>query len=376
MLRIAELHDIAARFAFNADIDAIKAHGDGHIHDTFLVRTVPPGKRFILQKINQHVFPDIEGIMANMSLVVEHMREKLALDRIAKYPISERWRLLEIIPTCKGERFYSHTDGSSWRMFPFIEGAKDMSDRITSTDEAAGIGEAIAFFHFLASDLDPGDFLEVLRDFHHLGKRIIQLEKTVSADMHRRLASVDTELEFIRARKSAMMTLQQQRENGTLPVRVTHNDTKFNNMMLNDNDQAISVIDLDTIMPGLIAYDVGDAVRTLINEAVEDEADVDKIRLNMDYFSSFINAYAGIAREFIEPAEIESLIEGILMLPFIQATRFLTDYLQGDTYFKIAHPAHNLQRCRAQIQLVRELENHQSLLKHTIFAAFAKENLL
>src|SRR5690606_15994199 len=188
----------------------------------------------------------------------------------------------------------------------------------------------------------------------------------LDADAVGRKGDVQEEINFILTRENEMNTILDMAKRGEISIRITHNDTKFNNVLLDENDRAQCVIDLDTVMPGYIAYDFGDAIRTIINKAAEDEADLTKIVLNIPLFEAYTKGYFEEASEFLTEKEVESLIEGVLLFPYMQAVRFLTDYLEGDTYYKIHHPEHNLQRTRAQIKLVEEIEEHVDELKSII----------
>ena len=196
--------------------------------------------------------------------------------------------------------------------------------------------------------------------------RLERLHSAVARDTASRVSRVQDELAYIGDREKRMHAILDLAAQGRLPVRITHNDTKFNNVLLDANDRAQCVIDLDTVMPGYVAYDFGDAIRTIINSAAEDEADLDKITLNVPLFEAYTEGYFEEAHYFLTPQEVASLIEGVLLLPYMQAVRFLTDFLEGDHYYKTHHADHNLQRTRAQLKLVAQLETHEPDLRSIV----------
>ncbi|RZL03672.1 MAG: desulfatase, partial [Pedobacter sp.] len=223
-------------------------------------------------------------------------------------------------------------------------------------------------FQYMLSDIPPGEMFEVIPDFHNIQKRLQHLEEAILNDSQGRLASVAAELKVVKQYAQAMQYFQQLDKVADLPKRVIHNDTKFNNVLLNSNDEAQCVIDLETVMDGYVAYDFGDAVRTIINTSTEDEADLEKITLNMPLFTAFVKGYLKEASKFLTDREVDSLMKGALLLPYMQAVRFLTDHINGDTYFKTKFKGHNLQRARAQFQLLKMLdanadEMHQIIVK-------------
>jgi Ser/Thr protein kinase RdoA (MazF antagonist) len=218
----------------------------------------------------------------------------------------------------------------------------------------------------LLSDLDPGLLVETIPAFHHIGSRLAALDKAIALDSAHRLNKVQHELDFVDERREGMQQILTMGAEGILPERIIHNDTKFNNVLLDERDRAQCVIDLDTVMPGYVAYDFGDAIRTIINTAPEDEADLSLIQLNTSLFTAYVKGYMQKATGFLTDAEVASLVPGVLLLPYMQGVRFLTDYLNGDTYFKIHSPWHNLLRAKAQFQLVKKLEDAKETLQNII----------
>ncbi|HWK99877.1 MAG TPA: aminoglycoside phosphotransferase family protein, partial [Parapedobacter sp.] len=343
------------------------AFGSGHINDTFRVATDEPGSvHYLLQRVNHHVFKDVTAVMDNIERVINHLKARysagfnnIKLDRC----------VLTLIPTASDESYHRDEEGNFWRMFILLDDTRSY-DIVETPQQAREGGRAFGQFQRLLADLDVNLIHEVLPGFHHIGNRLAQLDRAVTADTANRVEQVQPELLFINERRRRMHAILDLAAKGRLPVRITHNDTKFNNVLLDVDDRAQCVIDLDTVMPGYVAYDFGDAIRTIINRAAEDEADLDKVRLNIPLFEAYADGYFEEAHYFLTPNEVESLMEGVLLFPYMQAVRFLTDFLAGDHYYKVRHADHNLQRTRAQIKLVNELECHETVLR-TIVARVA-----
>lgn len=354
--------DIVSNFKVNFEFVSAKAFGSGHINDTYLVKDTDnsaPG--YLLQKINHHIFKDVYELIRNIWLVTNHLRAKykaLGYDEVEK-------RVLRLIPCVNGDFFYKDEEGSYWRMYYYLDGTKTY-DVVSTEKQAYEGGKAFGRFQSLLSDL-PAQLLSAsIPDFLNMEKRLKAFENAVLSDPKQRVTAVEEQIRFIRERAEQMCYFQQPENTVNLPLRITHNDTKFNNVLLNQNDEAQCVIDLDTAMPGYVAYDFGDAIRSIINTAAEDEKDLEKINLDMSLFTAYTEGYLAEAITFITSKEIDSLMKGVMLLPYMQAVRFLTDYLEGDQYYKIHSEDHNLQRTNAQIQLVRQLEENEEELASII----------
>lgn len=356
------LFSVLQHFSLSGNVVEIDGLGSGLINDTFQVKLMGDlSPSYVLQRINHHIFKDVSALMNNTRKVTEHLNIKL------KEAGQEQGfkQVLKIIPTKEGNSFYRDEKGDYWRVTAFIRGAKSY-DMVQSPAQAYSAGWAFGRFHLLLSDLDAGQIEEVIPHFHHIGKRLERFEQAVSADAKGRAGGLREEINWIRKRNRLMHRVLEMGAEGKLPVRILHYDTKFNNVLLDDQDQIMCIIDLDTVMPGYLAYDFGDAIRTIINNAPEDEADLDKIRLNIPLFEAYARGYFEGSGTLMGENEVNSLIPGVLLLPYMQAVRFLTDYLEGDQYYKILHPDHNLQRSLAQMRLVEELEAHQQILQETL----------
>jgi len=346
----------------DAEIASVKPFGTGHINDTYcIVNADTDAHDYLLQRINHLVFKDVPLLMNNLVHVTDHLKEKLS-----QIPGADTDKaVLTIIRTRTGQSYFEDENGNCWRVFYFLKGTKSY-DLVETEKQAFEGGKAFGRFQYLLSDLDTNLIGDTIPDFHHIGSRLAKLDRSIETDVTGRLGNALPEVDFIMERVDKMSGVLRQGQAGILPQRIVHNDTKFNNVLLDGSDQAQCVIDLDTVMPGYVAYDFGDSVRTIINTAAEDEADTNLISLNIPLFEAYTKGYLREATRFLTAAEVKSLIKGVLLLPYIQAVRFLTDYIDGDIYFKIHSPEHNLQRARAQLALVKKLEENEELLNRII----------
>ncbi|MDR6944046.1 phosphotransferase enzyme family protein [Mucilaginibacter pocheonensis] len=361
--------EIVSNFCIEGNIAAIVPYGSGHINDTFHVKNANPElPGYLLQRINHHVFENVPALMRNVQLVTGHLKQKLA-QIPGSNPDKE---VLTIVLTTNGQCFHADTDGNYWRMYWFLTNTRNY-DLVLTEQQAYEGGKAFGKFQFLLSDLDAGLLSETIPDFHNIAARLDRLNKVVSADQKNRVKDVLPELAFVIKRADSMVAVMDLGKEEKLPLRIIHNDTKFNNILLDMNDHEQCVIDLDTVMPGYVAYDFGDAIRTIINTAPEDEEDLAKIDLSIPLFKAYSEGYFKNAAGFLSDTEIKSLSMGVLLIAFMQGVRFLTDYIDGDIYYKIRFPEHNLQRTRAQFQLLKKLEEKYDLLDEIIQNA-AKTN--
>jgi Ser/Thr protein kinase RdoA (MazF antagonist) len=344
--------EVISHFKCTADVGSQMAYGSGHINDTFRLKNVMPGGTdYLLQRINHKIFTNVDKLTDNMCRVTEHLKGKINALGYGD-PMKE---VMTLIPTINNRYFYKDSDGDYWRMFYFLSDTKSY-DVVETQKQAYEGGRAFGKFQYMLSDIPAGEIFEVIPDFHNIQKRLQHLEDAVTEDAGGRVASVTAELDIVKKYAEQMQYFQQPEQVAALTKRVIHNDTKFNNVLLNNNDEAQCVIDLETVMDGYVAYDFGDAIRTIINTTTEDEADLSKVKLNMPLFEAYVKGYLTEASKFLTDAEVNSLMKGALLLPYMQAVRFLTDHINGDTYFKIKFDGHNLQRARAQFQLVKMLD--------------------
>lgn len=290
--------------------------------------------------------------MENIEAVTTHLRRKI----IAVGGDPER-ETLNLIPTVEGRSFYRTRDGNYWRAYIFIEGAQTY-EVVESLDHVYNAAKAFGNFQKLLSDFPAGQLHETIPNFHHTGKRFEAFVEAVERDVKNRAQSVREEIEFVERRAEDTSVLVDLFGQGKLPERVTHNDTKFNNVLIdNETGEGICVIDLDTVMSGLSLYDFGDSVRTGAALAAEDEQELSKAGIGLETFDRLTRGYLDAARDFLTPTELDYLVFSAKLMTFECGIRFLTDHLDGDVYFKIHRENHNLDRCRTQFKMVRDMED-------------------
>lgn len=357
-----DLPPIIATFRTEGTVSAITPHGSGHIHDTFLVRnSSPSGHDYLLQRINNYVFKDVEALIENIVRITSFLRQKLEATSGAD-PDRET---LTPIQTLNNKFYLQDQAGSYWRMFLFIGGTKTY-DVVETPEQAFEGGKAFGRFQALLADLPGPPLHETIPNFHHVEKRLSDFNEAVRQDLVGRREKVEDEIALVERRAHEMGTILRLGREGKIPTRITHNDTKFNNVLLDQQGRAQCVIDLDTVMPGFAPYDFGDAIRTTANTAPEDEQDLQKIDVNLSLFEGYARGYLSEASAFLTETEIEYLAFGCKVMAYSQSVRFLTDYLNGDTYYKIHFPEHNLQRTRAQLQLLHQIDTHYPTLQAII----------
>lgn len=323
-------------------------YGNGHINDTFLVTA---DKRYLVQRINTAVFTRPAELMANILGVTEHIRAKIR----EQGGDTERATLV-FLKTLTGESFFCDSNGFAWRVCAFCEGTVT-HERIENAHDFYTCGKAFGGFQQLLADYPAWQLTESIANFHNTPWRYENLMKAAEADAVGRLADVLPEIEFARARKDFCETLERARMAGTLPLRVTHNDTKLNNILFDEvTGDPVCVIDLDTVMPGYSVNDFGDSIRFGANTAAEDETDLAKVTLDLDLFSAYTKGFLEGCNGSLTDTEIGLLPEGAIMMTLECGMRFLTDHLEGDVYFRIHRENHNLDRARNQFALVRDME--------------------
>lgn len=322
-----------------------KVFGHGHINYTYKV-TTETGKEYILQRINKNVFKDPEKLMQNVGAVSEFLAQRVEDPRAA----------LHFIPAEGGKFFYRDKRGEYWRVYEFVGGF--CLEAPESVDDFYESAIAFGSFQELLRDFPAENLYETIPEFHNTINRYALFEDALEQDICNLAKTVEAEIGFIMARKGEAGMLQRMRESGELPLRVTHNDTKLNNVLLDlDTRKALCVLDLDTVMPGLSLYDYGDSIRFGASTAAEDEPDLDKVHINLDLFRIYTLGYMRSCHS-MTPAEVRMLPWGARIITLELGVRFLTDYLEGDQYFKTAYPEHNLVRARTQLRLVADMEAH------------------
>ena len=345
--------------AFLNDPCEIVSFGTGHIHNTYKITKQTTGESFLLQHINHKVFKDVAGMMQNIKQVTAHLAKRLD----NKYP---GFTTLEVIPTLDNQLFFYQKNYGYWRLCTFIENSIGY-DKAISAQQAAEAGKAFGLFQALLSDMQATQLNTTIPDFHNMAYRIDNLDKAVITDAKGRLQEVSTEISFVNTRRKQMIEFYQEIASGKLPIRITHNDTKFNNVLLDvKTHQAKAVVDLDTVMPGSLLYDFGDAIRTICNTCEEDEADTENIDFSIPFFKAFSESYFKEVGQTLTQKEKSLLVFSAKYMTMIMGVRFLTDYLEGDVYYKINHKKHNLQRVKAQFRLIEVMEKNEKALQRIV----------
>lgn len=335
--------------------------GSGHINDSYRISAGTPGcSSYLLQRINHGIFKDIPLLTDNILKVTRHISSKIRSGG-SGIPFVD----LSLIPAKDGRYYYKDEEGNFWRMFNYIDLSKSY-DLVPGPELAYEGGKAFGIFLGLTSDMEGGDLSETIRDFHNIETRLAAFRKVCSEDPCGRLSEAGDEIQFIESRADEMHTVIRLGRAGEIPLRVTHNDTKFNNILFDGNNRAICIVDLDTVMPGYVLYDFGDAIRTGANTGEEDEADLEKVGINLELFEAYSRGFLETAGGFLTAAEKKHLAFSARFMTFIIGLRFLTDFIAGDTYYKTRFPGHNLQRARAQLRLVSSMEENAPAMEGII----------
>lgn len=356
----------ATMFDFGGEVTSVLPYGNGHINDTYAVTCSLAGGsvRFILQRLNPVVFPDRAGLMRNMIAVTEFLRK--AVIRDGGDPERE---CLRLIPLKDGSPYLTDESGDVWRATQFIENT-DAYLVAESPEMFASAGEAFGKFMARLGGFDASSLFEVIPRFHDTPDRYARFLASLERNAAGRMDEAKDEIAFVRERGEGCSVITDALERGEVPVRVTHNDTKLNNVLIDTaTKEAVCVIDLDTVMPGSMLYDFGDAVRVGCSTAKEDERDLSLVDFDLGLFRAFTEGYLAGAGRSVTAAELGLLPDAARLMTFECGMRFLTDFLDGDTYFKTAYPEHNLVRARTQFKLVRTMERLRPEIVRAVKAA-------
>ena len=356
-----QLQDISKQFQIYGEILHAETFKIGHINETYSATYDQGGMRvrYIHQKINKNVFKNPAVVMKNVMRVTTHIRQRLESQNARDITR----RSLVVIPTRDGRSHYRSREGEYWRTFVFVEGVQTY-EAVQSPDQALQAGRAFGEFQSLLVDL-PGERLhETIPAFHNTRKRFAALQQAILKDHFNRAQTAKPEIEFALKHESLVDVILAAMAKKTIPERITHNDTKFNNVMLDTvTGDAKCVVDLDTVMPGCALYDFGDMVRTTTSPTMEDERDLSKVQMQMPMFKKLAEGYLAAAGRFLTRAERSHIAFSGKLITFEIGIRFLTDYLSGDTYFRIHRPDHNLDRCRTQFKLVESIERQERAMQ-------------
>ncbi len=354
MSKPIDLNSILNEFILDSEIDS---YGNGHINDTYITNT----KNYILQRINTNIFKKPDELMQNIENVTKHIRCKMkALGR------DEDRSTLTVVKTRKGESFVKCDDDHVYRVYKFIGGSETI-EKAESDVHMYNAGRGFGEFQQMLTDYPVDTLFDTIPNFHNTVKRVEALETAIRENRTGRLLFVKDEVEFALSRAKDAAVILEGIEDGSIPLRVTHNDTKINNILFDDQThEPLCVIDLDTVMQGSLLYDFGDALRIGASSAAEDEEDLDKVWFDEKLFEAFAKGFLEFMGKDITPREKELLSFSAKLLTYECGIRFLTDYLNGDTYFKIHKPAHNLIRARNQFKLVKDIEDKMDKLNEII----------
>ncbi|MCQ2180766.1 MAG: aminoglycoside phosphotransferase family protein [Bacteroidales bacterium] len=342
-----DLKTIAGQFALKGAAGTIKPLGEGFINDTYLICLEGESEpSYILQRKNHIVFPDVPSMMDNIKRVTEHIKTK----------VSDPLRgTLTVIPARDGKLYYKDGDGNYWAVCLFIKGSRSY-DRADTPELAYQGGLGLGCFHKQVSDFKE-PLSETIKGFHNIRWRFQQWDEAIERDAAGRVAGLSEEIGWIESRRSNMMAFWEKFENGIIPTRVTHNDTKISNFLFDAADGSLlCAIDLDTMMSSTMLNDTGDALRSYTNTGAEDDKDLDKVGMSMDMFKAYMKGYLSVMKDELSPVEMEYLAFSGLYITYEQVLRFLMDYIDGDTYYKTKYPEHNLVRTHAQYKLLTSME--------------------
>jgi Ser/Thr protein kinase RdoA (MazF antagonist) len=346
--------EAAKQFGIYGEFLCVAPFGGGHINETCLSEWSQAGNivRYTHQRINHTIFLHPDEIMENIQRVTNHIRGKLQAAG------EKDWtrQALTVIPAKDGKLFVRDPDGGWWRTYLFIEKCHTQ-DITSSPQEARFLGKSIGNFQKQLADLGSPRLFDSIPDFHNMEKRYIRFNKAVTDNPKGRVKEVQAEIDFLKENEERGGILIRSIREGKIPERITHNDTKMNNILIDDETgNALCILDLDTVMPGTSLFDVGDLIRTVTTRAAEDEIDLSKVVFDLNYFEPLLAGYLSEALEFLNDEEKALLAESGRNLTHIMALRFLTDYIEGDVYYHIARPSHNIDRCRNQIALIKSMD--------------------
>ncbi|MCP2727876.1 phosphotransferase enzyme family protein [Limnofasciculus baicalensis] len=360
---------IAQQFTLEDKITQVKPFGSGNINDTFLVILDSARERhFILQKINTQVFPKPQLVMENISTVTQHIS-----NRLKQTPLNRRWEVLRVLPTKENRDYYQDNDGSFWRGISFIDNSQSF-DTIRDIEQAKEIGYGLGTFHNLISDLSPEKLADTLPGFHITPLYLEQYNQVLAKTNLPKSVEVNYGLDFVgdasggrSHRTSLSHILENAKAEGKLPLRLMHGDPKINNVLFDTTtNQAVSVIDLDTVKPGLIHYDIGDCLRSGCNPVGEETQEWETVLFDPDLCQGILQGYLSIAKAFLTENDYIYIYDAIRLITFELGLRFFTDYLSGNVYFKVKYPEHNLVRALVQFKLTESIESQEATIRSII----------
>lgn len=353
---------IIEQFQLKSEPGEIRPLKIGFINDSFIIESKNENDEwYFLQRINHAIFKNVDGLQKNIEIVTDHLRKKLKernLDSIER-------RVLQLVPTKDGKLYHKDNDGNYWRVYIHIKNTKSYN---TITPELAyKAGLAFGDFQTMLSDVPLDNMIETIPNFHNMEFRLEEFREAVKNNAADRLKNVKWMVDELESRADEMCTPERLHREGKLSKRINHCDTKVNNMLFDDNDEPICIVDLDTVMPGFVLSDFGDFMRTAANTGEEDDENLDNIDVNFEIFEAYTKGYLEKAKAFLTPNEVGNLAFGAKLLSYMQTVRFFTDYLNGDTYYKIKSPEHNWIRTLAQFELLKKQEKNYERMQQIVF---------
>lgn len=338
----------------------------GHINDTFRIETTQK-PHYILQRINHNVFQDVPRLMNNKVSISKHLTNKLG--HVSE---NERYRrVLTFAQAKSGEDFYVDENGNYWNLMFYVDDCVNYL-AVTEPNLALEAGRIFGEFLSLTRDFDSSTLFEVIPNFHTMSFRFEQFDEALENTEEAKLIAAKESIEFVNALRGEMLKLEKLVNKGEIPLRVTHNDTKISNVLFSQTGEALCVIDTDTVMEGIVHFDFGDAIRIICNTADEDEKDLSKVEFNLPYYEAFTKGFMAAMRNEISETEVEHLAFSAKMMTFIIGLRFLTDFLDGDTYFKTTYEMHNLVRAKSQFKLAKSIEQNMEQMNAIVFREYSE----
>ncbi len=361
----AELVAVAERFHLPGTITAIEPLGNGNVNDTYRVVTEGEGRwQFVLQRLNTHVFREPELVMANLLVLADHVVARL--EQPPGHLEGRRWEIPRAVRTLEGGDHWLRHGDDFWRTITYIERSRSL-DTLADAEQAREVGFALGTFHALIADLPAQRLADTLVGFHVAPGYLEALDRAAAAPQRPICAAAEACLDFVRRRRGFVPVLERARLEGRLPLRPIHGDPKVNNVLLDLHSRAaIGLVDLDTVKPGLVHYDIGDALRSACNRLGEEAEDPAAVQFDLDLCRALLQGYLEPARGFLQPAEIAHLYDAIRLLPLELGMRFLCDHLEGDRYFRVRQPGRNLARARVQFQLTASIEAQEQEIRALI----------
>jgi thiamine kinase-like enzyme len=350
---------IGEKFTINSTIKSITPLTSGHINDTYLVVTQSNSK-YVLQKINSNVFKNAEALITNKVLVSDHLQKA-----------SSDYEIVRLIKTLNDGYFIVDFNGQYWNMMTYIEDSVT-HNLATSTKLVYYSGKLYGDFIVQTANMNASKLTEILPEFHSIPLRYSQFDTALSKGKFANKSIAKNEIEFILNSRNEMHALNTLIKNNSFPIRVTHNDAKLSNILFNKNDEGLAVIDLDTVMPGIVHFDFGDSVRSICSTATEDETNLHKVSLNLKYYEAFCQGFADSSKHLLTSLEIKYLPLGAKTITFIMGLRFLTDYLNNNSYYKVKYPLHNLDRAKNQFKLVDDIQQKYTEMEKITEGIFSK----